>query len=151
MDVSSSISPNIPTSPKSPNGPGVLICCHARLCNSMDCNPPGFSVHGDSPGKNIGVGCHFLLQGIFSTRGSNPGLPALLTDPLPSEPPKGPGIQQNEEDCLGDRGWGDLQPVSQSWGGSVPDTMTHGHKVARVPGSWLQRIADGVLPRLRAQ
>ena len=32
------------------------------------------SVHGDSPGKNTGVGCHALLQGIFSTQGSNPGL-----------------------------------------------------------------------------
>ena len=28
----------------------------------------------DSPGKNTGVGCHFLLQGIFPTHGSNPGL-----------------------------------------------------------------------------
>ena len=29
----------------------------------------------DSPGKNIGVGCHFLLQGIFLTQGSIPSLP----------------------------------------------------------------------------
>ena len=29
----------------------------------------------DSPGKSTGVGCHFLLQEIFSTQGSNPGLP----------------------------------------------------------------------------
>ena len=29
----------------------------------------------DSPGKNTGVGCHFLLQEIFPTQGSNPGLP----------------------------------------------------------------------------
>ena len=28
-----------------------------------------------SPGKNTGVGCHFLLQGIFLTQGSDPGLP----------------------------------------------------------------------------
>ena len=28
----------------------------------------------DSPGNNTGVGCHFLLQGIFPTQGSNPGL-----------------------------------------------------------------------------
>ena len=28
----------------------------------------------DSPGKNTGVGYHFLLQGIFQTQGSNPGL-----------------------------------------------------------------------------
>ena len=27
----------------------------------------------DSPGKNTGVGSHFLLQGIFPTQGSNPG------------------------------------------------------------------------------
>ena len=29
----------------------------------------------DFPGKSTGVGCHFLLQRIFSTEGSNPGLP----------------------------------------------------------------------------
>ena len=29
----------------------------------------------DFPGKNTGVGCHFLLQGIFPTQGSNKGLP----------------------------------------------------------------------------
>ena len=28
----------------------------------------------DFPGKSSGVGCHFLLQGIFPTQGSNPGL-----------------------------------------------------------------------------
>ena len=31
----------------------------------------GSSVHGDSPGKNTGVGCHAPLQGIFPTQGSN--------------------------------------------------------------------------------
>ena len=40
----------------------------------MDCSPPGSSVHGDSPGKNTGVACHALLQGIFPTQGWNPGL-----------------------------------------------------------------------------
>ena len=33
----------------------------------------------DSPGKNIGVGGHALLQGIFLTQGSNPHL--LSTSP----------------------------------------------------------------------
>ena len=45
------------------------------LDDPMDCSPPGSSVHRDSPGKNTGVGCHDLLQGIFPTQGSNPGLP----------------------------------------------------------------------------
>ena len=44
-------------------------------CDPMDCSPPGSSVHEDSPGKNTGVGCHDLLQGIFQTQGLNPGLP----------------------------------------------------------------------------
>ena len=38
------------------------------LCDPVDCSPPGSSVHGDSPGKNTGVGCHALLQGIFPTQ-----------------------------------------------------------------------------------
>ena len=42
----------------------------------MDYNLPGSSVRPwDSPGKNTGVGCHALLQGIFPTQGLNPGLP----------------------------------------------------------------------------
>ena len=60
---------------------------YPTLCDPMDCSPPGSSVHGifqtrvlewsaiallhgcpsdphprDSPGKNTGAGCHFLLQ-----------------------------------------------------------------------------------------
>ena len=45
------------------------------LCDPMNCSPPGTSVHGDSPGKNTGMGCHALLQRIFLTQGLNPGLP----------------------------------------------------------------------------
>ena len=48
------------------------------LCDPIDCSPPGSSVHGDSPGKSTGVGCHALLRGIFPTQGSNPGLLCLL-------------------------------------------------------------------------
>ena len=35
------------------------------FCDPVDYSPPGSSVHGDSPGKNTGVGCYALLQGIF--------------------------------------------------------------------------------------
>ena len=37
----------------------------------------------DSPGKNIGVGCHVLLQGIFPTQGSNWCLLHWQVDSLP--------------------------------------------------------------------
>ena len=57
----------------------VVLCLvaqlHPTLRNPADCNPPGSSVHGDSPGKNTGVGCHALLQGFFPIQGSNPSLP----------------------------------------------------------------------------
>ena len=47
------------------------------LLNDFHYSLPGSSVHGDSPGKNTGVGCHALLQGIIPTQGSNPGLPLV--------------------------------------------------------------------------
>ena len=50
----------------------------STLCNPMDCSLPASSVHGDSPGKTTGVGCHVLLQGIFLTQGSNLCLFCLL-------------------------------------------------------------------------
>ena len=53
------------------------------LCDPMDCSPPGSSVPGDSPGKNTGVGCHLLLQGIFPTQGLNPHLLHWQVDSLP--------------------------------------------------------------------
>ena len=43
------------------------------LCDPVDWSPPGSSVHGDSPGKNTGVGWYVLPKGIFLTEGSNPG------------------------------------------------------------------------------
>ena len=49
------------------------------LCDPMDYSPSGSSVHRDSPGKNNGVGCHALLQGISPTQGSNPGLPNIAS------------------------------------------------------------------------
>ena len=55
-----------------------LLCLVARSCPTLsgpkDCSPPGFSVHGDSPCKNSGVGSHALLQEIFPTWGSIWGL-----------------------------------------------------------------------------
>ena len=40
----------------------------------MDCKPNGPLCPWDFPGKNTGMGYHFLLQGIFPRQGSNPSL-----------------------------------------------------------------------------
>ena len=49
----------------------LLCCCSClvakscpTLCDPMDCSPPRLLCPWNSPGKNAGVGCHFLLQGI---------------------------------------------------------------------------------------
>ena len=67
-----------------------LCCCCLSLSHvplfwdPMDCSLPASSDHGggDFLGRNTGVGCHFLLQGIFPTRGSNPRLLHWQADAL---------------------------------------------------------------------
>ena len=55
----------------------IWVCSVTPLCPSL-CNPMGglqparLLCSRDFPGKNTGVGCHFLLQGIFPTQGLNP-------------------------------------------------------------------------------
>ena len=46
----------------------AMLCL--TLCNPMDCSLPGSSVHGMLQARILGVGCPFLLQGIFLTQGS---------------------------------------------------------------------------------
>ena len=54
---------------------GLVTQSCPTLCDPMNLSPPGSSVHGDSPGKNTGVGCRALFQGFFPTQESNPDLP----------------------------------------------------------------------------
>ena len=53
---------------------GQGLCLVPQLCltlwDPIYYSLLGSSVHGDSPGKNIGVGCHACLQGILPTQGS---------------------------------------------------------------------------------
>ena len=58
----------------------IYICLVTQWCptlfDHMDCSLQGSSVHGDSPGKNTGMGCRALPPGDLS----NPGIelrPAL--------------------------------------------------------------------------
>ena len=62
---------------------------HSVVSNSLQphgLQPARLLCPWDSPGKNPGVGSHSLLQGIFPTQGSNPGLlhyrQILLSEPL---------------------------------------------------------------------
>ena len=58
----------------------------AILCDPMGCSLLGSSVQGILRGMNTGGDCHFLLQGIFPTQGSNWYLLCLLHWPVDSLP-----------------------------------------------------------------
>ena len=71
-----------------------LISLHACVCSKllscvwlsaipMDCSPPSSSVYGILQARITGVGCHFLLQGIFPTLGWSLGLLHWQMDSLP--------------------------------------------------------------------
>ena len=72
----------------------AVLCLVAQscltLCDPMNCNPPGSSVHADSPGKNTEVGCHDLCQGDLPNPGVEPRSPTSQADSLWSEPPGKP-------------------------------------------------------------
>ena len=55
------------------------------LCNLLDCNPPGSSVHGILQAIILEWLLYPLLQGIFLTQRSNPGSPASQADSLLAE------------------------------------------------------------------
>ena len=94
---------HLPLKPPSPPHPTPLGCHSTRLSSlcytatslQLSCSvmsnslqPPGLQparllCPWDSPGKNTGVGCHFLLQGIFPTQGLNLCLLHWQVDSLP--------------------------------------------------------------------
>ena len=55
-----------------------ILCLATQSCLTLwdphGLYPASLFCPWDSPGKNTGVGCHALLQGIFPTQGPNPGL-----------------------------------------------------------------------------
>ena len=73
--------------------PAKLLQSYPTLCDPMDCSPPGSSVPWDSPGKNTGVGCHFLLQGIFPRiEPASITSPSLAGEFFTTTPPGKPGL-----------------------------------------------------------
>ena len=69
----------------------------------------------NSSGKNPGAGCHFLLQGIFPTQGSNPCLLSwqgdFTTEP-PGKPPPPLCVDLLSQSCFLNVGWCGLATLS---------------------------------------
>ena len=58
------------------------------LCDSMDCSPPGSSVHGIFQARML----EWVSRDLHNP-GIEPGSPALQADSLPSEPPGKPRVE----------------------------------------------------------
>ena len=65
----------------------LFQCCTVLSCSVLTLRPDALY---SLPGKNTGVGCHVLLQGIFPTQGYEHRSSTLQADSLPSEPPGKP-------------------------------------------------------------
>ena len=100
----------------------------------MDYSPQGSSVHGDSPGKNTGVGCPALPRAIVPTQESNLCLLCLLhwlAGSLPLAPPGKP--QQSFQRIVslkgtdsngGEEGTGRREPRKECAKGWEPAPLT---------------------------
>ena len=78
---------------------GISDCVlgHLVVSNSLQTHgpqPARLFCPWDFPGNNTGMGCQFLLQGIFPIQGLNPSLssPALTNEFLDTAPPGNPRI-----------------------------------------------------------
>ena len=69
------------------------VCSFTQSCltlRSHELQPARLLCPWDFPGKNTGVGCHFILQGIFPTQALNPLLLHWQEDSLPLHHPRSP-------------------------------------------------------------
>ena len=91
---------------------GNRLCAQSRLIPwPRGLWPARLRCPQDSPGKNTGVGCHSLLQGIFLTQRLNPGVPHFrqILYPLSHELPswlrqlKGTWVSVTSELCWGNK------------------------------------------------
>ena len=73
------------------------VCAGTQLCPTLlwprGLQPTRFLCLWNFPGKNTGVGCHFLLQGIFLTQGLNLHLLYWRAEPLPLSHQRSPSSE----------------------------------------------------------
>ena len=118
----------------------VCVCARAQSLSVSDSlqphglQPTVFLCPWDSPGKNTGVGCHFLLQGIFPTQELNTCLMRFLHWQPNSLPP--PGKPSN----------GTRQKKAQI---TRPERRDQCLAIQRLP--WVARVASGVAEPVKFQ
>ena len=103
------------------------MLCYAKslqscptLCNPIDGSPPGSPGPRNSPGKNTGVDCHFLLQCMEVKSGSEVGQSCpTLSDPMDCSLPDSSlhGIFQTRVLEWGAIAFSSRLPRFNSWGG----------------------------------
>ena len=102
----------------------------------------------DSPGKNTGVGCHALLQGILPTQGSNSSLLCLLhgqVGSLPLGPPEKPkyhlqSLKKRKREILKWKSNKHVQNLyAKNYKTLMRDIKDHLNQWRNIPCSWIER------------
>ena len=100
-----------------------------------------------SPGKNTGVGCHFLFQGIFPTKGLNLHLLHWQADSIPlshlGSPPVEPPVTFKAKNCLEKIGVERRALCDHTWEWGLEATMWV--KQVTVPVTWASSGRGDVL------
>ena len=93
---------------------GLLLFSHSVLSDSLQpcgLEPTRLLCPRRSPGKNTGVGCHFLLQGIFPTQGLSLHLLCWQAASLPLS--SGVGVGNTSQDSVLSTGKIGIQMANQ--------------------------------------
>ena len=116
-----------------------MVCVCSVLSDSLqphELQPTRLLCPWNFPGKNTGVGCHFLLQGSSLTQGSKPGLLSLLhwqVDSLPLASPGNPQTGVNQTLKNGSNGKIRVMHCFCLVANSCPALRHHGLQHARLP------------------
>ena len=120
----------------------LCYCClDAQPClplRSHGLSPARFLCPWDFPGKNTGVGCHFLLQGIFPAQEWNPHLFHWQADSLPLSHLESPLYLPHLAHCatgfpLSRRCWSSKKLKTEPWISTLNSNSSAGWE----GGTWL--------------
>ena len=133
----------------------MCVLSHSVVSNSLwshRLQPARLLCPWNFPDKNTGLGCYFLLQGIFPTQGSNQHLLCLLhwqADSLPSRPPGKPSWEYSLSERKIIIGTSEGEKRAQCREGEIQETGKGRNSQDNSYSTWGQSWAKQVEPRMR--
>ena len=104
----------------------------------MNCSWPGSSIHGISQARILQLSCHFLLQGIFPSQGSDPHLLHWQADSLQLSQLESPSVQFSSVAQL-------CSTLCDPMNCSTPGLPVH-HQLPEFTQTHVHRVSDAIQP-----